>query len=68
MKIKTAFSIYKKIISLPQKVTGFTLRQNGEKYKIIALSNPGGKKVIATFDNYPQAKEKFDQIKKITRN
>ena len=68
MKIKTAFSIYKKIISLPRKVTGFTLLQKGEKYQIIATSNPGGKKVIATFDNYPQAKEKFNEIKKITRN
>ena len=68
MKIKTAFSIYKKIISLPRKVTGFTLRRKGEKYQIIALSNPGGKKVIVTFDNYPQAKEKFEEIKKITRN
>ena len=68
MKIKTAFSIYKKIISLPRKITGFSLRQNGEKYQIIALSNLGGEKVIATFDNYPQAKEKFDEIKKITRN
>ena len=68
MKIKTAFSIYKKIVSLPRKVTGFTLGRKGEKYQIIALFNPGGKKVIATFDNYPQAKEKFDEIKKITRN
>lgn len=68
MKIKTAFSIYKKIISLPRKVTGFTLGRKGEKYKIIAFFNLGGEKVIATFDNYSQAKEKFDEIKKITRN
>ena len=53
--INSIFSIYKKIISLPRKVTGFTLRRKGEKYQIIAISNPGGKKVIATFDNYPQA-------------